>query len=218
MHFSAQEEAQLKETITGLETKTGVQVLVAVVGKADAYPEAPWRAFALAASISALILAARALLDPPWIEPLHAVLHGVTVLGIGAAAALATTLLPPVARWFVGRARREAEVLQYAQAFFLDHEVFRTRGRTGILVLVALFERRVVILPDSGVAARITRQTFAQIVARMTPRLARGAPHQALLEGLAALEGELLAAGFTGAPGTADEIPDELIQEKGARK
>jgi len=218
MHFTAQEETQLKETIAAIEAKTGVQVLAAVVGKADAYPEAPWKAFALAASVTALGLTVQALLDPPWIVPLHAVLYGVTVLGIGAAAALATTLLPPVARRFVTRARREAEVLQYAQAFFLERELFRTRRRTGILLLVSLFERRVVILPDTGVAARIPQPTLAQVVARMTPHVSRSARYQALTDGLAALEGALLAAGFTGLPDTPDEIPDELVQEKGAGK
>lgn len=216
MHFTAQEQTRIEQTIARIESQTGVQVLAAVIGKADAYPEVPWKAFALGASLSALVLVVQAFLDPPWIVPLHAALFGVTVLGSGAVAALAAMSLPSLARRLVPPARREAEVLQYAQAFFLDHEVFGTRGRTGILVLMSLFERRVVILPDSGIAGRLSQQALGGIVTRMTPHLARGARCQALLEGLGALEDALLAVGFTEAPGTPDEIAAELIQEKGA--
>lgn len=218
MHFAALEESRLKEIIAGIEAKAGVQVLTTVIAKADAYPEAPWKAFALAASLSALVLVVQAFLDPPWIVPLHAALFGVAVLGVGALAALLTTLLPSLARRFVTHARCEAEVLQHAQALFLDREMFRTRERTGILVLVSLFERKVVILPDAGVAGRVSQPALADVVARMTAPLSRGARYQALVEGLAALESALLAAGFAGAPGAPDEIPDEFVQGKGAKE
>jgi putative membrane protein len=218
MYFTAQEEARLEEIISGIETKAGVQVLTAVVGKADAYPEVPWKAFALGASLTALILTVQALLDPPWIVPFHTAFCAAMVIGIGAVSALLATFLPPLARWFVTPARFEGEVAQYAHAFFLEREMFCTRERTGILLLVSLFERKVVVLPDSGVAARVSQRALAQVVARMTPPLSRGERYQALVEGLAELQSALLAAGFAGVPGAPDEIRDELVQRKGDRE
>ena len=215
MYFSPGEESRIQEAAAQLEAKTGVQILAAVVGKADNYPEVPWKAFALAASLSAFVLLVQALLDPPWFTPLHAAFYAVAVLGIGAAAALLAMLLPPVARWLAGSARLAAEVEQYASAFFLERELFRTRQRTGILILISLFERKIVILPDEGAARRLDENALAEIVKRMRLPLSRGAHFDALLAGLAALEAALLTAGFQGTEGAPDELPRELVEEEG---
>ncbi len=218
MYFSSQQEAQLKEIISGIERRTGVQILAMVVGKSDAYPEAPWKAFALASSISALALTLQAGLDPPWVVPYDAALFTVMVLGIGLLSALLTVILPAFARWFVSPSRREAEVERYARAAFLDREMSQTRNRVGILILVSLFERKVVVLPDSGVADRLKTDALEQVVERMRPHLSKGRRYQVLADGLAELEEAFLAAGFTEAPAAPDEIADELVQERGAEE
>jgi len=215
MTFTADEERRIQTAAEQLEEHTGVQVLAAVIGKADHYPEVPWKAFALAASLAALLLAIQVSLDPPWFAPVHAAIYAFAVLGIGALAALAATLLPPVARRLVSSARLEGEVEQYARVCFLDRQLFGTRERTGILLLVSLFERKVVILPDLGAAERLGEGALVAVRQRMAPHLARGERCQALTVGLAVLEAALLAAGFRGAPGAPDEVPPEFVQDKG---
>lgn len=218
MHFTTEEELRLKDLISTIEGRTGVQVLAAVVEKSDAYPEAPWKAFALAAGVSALGITIQALLDPPWITPSHAAILALVVLGAGATAALLATLLPPFARWFIPSMRREAEVDQYARSLFLEREMFRTSNRAAVLLLVSLFERKVVILPDSGVATRIPPPRLAEVVTRMASYLSRGERLQALMNGLAGLQDLLIAAGFSGASDATDEISEELIQRKGTEE
>jgi putative membrane protein len=215
MYFKDDEEGRIQSAIEQIEARTGVQVLAEVIGKADHYPEAPWKAFALAASLASLVVAIQAALDPPWIAPVQAAIYAIAVLGAGAAAALATVLMPPLARILVPSARLEDEVEQYARACFLERGIFNTRERTGILVLVSLFERKVAILPDTGLAARLPAGALAAVVAQMRPQLSRGARFAALSAGLAALEEALLAAGFRGVPGAPDEIPTELTQDGG---
>lgn len=218
MYFTADEEGRIRSAIGQIEAKTGVQVLAEVIGKADHYPEAPWKAFALAGSLASLGLAVQGAVDPPWLGAVHAAIYAIVVLGVGAVAALATAMLPAFARLLIPSARLEGEVEQYARACFLEREVFGTRGRTGVLVLVSLFERKVCILPDTGLAARLPAGALAAVVAQMRPQLSRGARFAALLAGLAALEQILLGAGFRGAPGAPDEIPDELVQGEGVGK
>lgn len=218
MHFTTEEELRLKDLISTIEARTGVQVLAAVVEKSDSYPEAPWKAFALAAGVSALGITIQALLDPPWITPSHVAILALVVLGAGATAALLATLLPPFGRWFTPSMRREAEVDQYARSLFLEREMFRTPNRAAVLLLVSLFERKVVILPDSGVATRIPPPRLAEVVTRMASYLSRGERLQALLNGLAGLHDLLIAAGFSGASDAPDEISEELIQRKGTEE
>jgi len=203
MSLSDTDRKEIAERAERLEARTGVQVAAAVVGRCDAYPEIPWKAFAL---FSGLSLLAASLWHP------DAVLGGLTFLLGGAAAALATVFLPGFARLFLDAARREAETRQYAAAFFLANGLSRTQRRRAILLLVGVFERSVVVLPDSGLA--LAEAELQEVIARMTPQLAAGRVAPALREGLDALEALLAAKGYAG--GGTDEIAQEVFEEKGA--
>lgn len=217
MTFTPDEERRIQAAAEQLEARTGVQVLAAVIGKADHYPEVPWKAFALATALAVLALALRAVLDPPWFAPVHAAADAVIAIGVGLFGALLALLSPPLARRLAGSARLQGEVEQSARAFFLEREVFATAQRRGVLLLVSSFERKLVVLPDTGLADRLGSAELAPVIAAMRGPLARGARAEALLAGLAALEAALLAAGLRGAAGSADEIPPELIQDPGVR-
>ena len=199
------DKTSISERAERLEARTGVEVVAAVVGRCDAYPDIPWKAFAL---FSGLSLLAASLWHP------DAVLGGLTFLLGGAAAALATVFLPGFARLFLDAARREAETRQYAASFFLANDLTRTQRRSAILILVGVFERTVVILADSGIRERIAEADLQEIIARMTPQLAAGRIAPALRDGLDALEALLAAKGFAG--GGTDEIAQEVFEEKGA--
>ncbi|HET9404431.1 MAG TPA: hypothetical protein VFO57_07615 [Burkholderiales bacterium] len=212
--LDAQAEFELKQRVAALESATGVEAVVSVIARADSYPEIPWKAFALGASLASLAAVAAALLEPGW-EAAGAVAEtAVAALAAGGAAALATVWVAPFARLFLPRTRRRAEVLQYAQAMFLEAELHRTRRRDGILLLVSLFEHEVVVLADRGVREKLGSAGLGPVVAATTARLARGLLKDALLEGLARLEQVLEENGFRAQPGDANELPDSVIQRR----
>ncbi|HEX5804225.1 MAG TPA: TPM domain-containing protein [Azospira sp.] len=218
MHLSESERRQIGERAARIEARTGAQLVAAVVGKCDAYPEIPWKAFALAVSMTALVAVLSWQQGALAASSLHGLIAVVLcLLGAGALAALATVFFPPFARLFLDPARRDAELRQYAESFFLTRDLVRTRQRSAVLLLVGLFERSVVILPDRGVGARVDAAELAAVIARMTPALAAGRIAPALLDGLDMLETLLAAKGFAqiGDAGD-DEIGDEVIEEKGA--
>ena len=68
MDFSAADEKRIQTAAEQLEARTGVEVLAMVVGKSDHYPELPWKAFGLGASLAALAVTIRAVLDPLGIK------------------------------------------------------------------------------------------------------------------------------------------------------
>ncbi|OGA39653.1 MAG: hypothetical protein A3G24_09465 [Betaproteobacteria bacterium RIFCSPLOWO2_12_FULL_62_13] len=214
MHLAEQEQQRINELVAEVEAKSGAQILAAVIGKADAYPEIPWKAFALGASVAALLVILDELLHPDWASVQSAVFDVVVILGAGAALGLLATFAPPFARLFLDRSRAETEVRQYALAMFLERGVFETRDRIGVLLLVSLFERRIVILPDSGIRRHVSNAQIQAIVAQMTPLLARRRLVAAFQAGLTALAALL----HDKQPGTAahgNEIPDTVIEERG---
>lgn len=76
---------------------------------------------------------------------------------------------------------------QQAQSLFLQHELFATRERCGVLLLVSEFEREIVILPDTGVSAQLPQTTFEAVIDSMRGPLARGQLAQGFEIGLATL-------------------------------
>jgi putative membrane protein len=215
MFLNNAEADSIDAQIGRLESRTGVQVVTAVVGKSDTYAELPWRAFALGAAIGGLAVVLADMARPQWVTAHTALMCATMILGAAAASALLAVFVPPFARLFLGSARRDLEVRQHAQSLFLTRELFRTDARNGVLVLVSLFERRVEILPDTGLHSRLCEADWGVVIARMTSRLPGGRPFQALEAGLAAIEDVLLAKGFQPGEGP-NELPDRPIEESGA--
>ena len=210
------ESAALEQAVADLEAKTGVQLVTAVIGKADSYVELPWKAFALGTALAGLALVVADTLSPRWSGAENALIFAVAILGAGAASGLLAVVAPPYARLFLRASRRDLEVRHYAQTFFLRRELFATRGRTGILLLVSLFERKVEILADVGLHARFDAADWRTVIDAMTPLLRERRCFGALQQGVARIEALLLAKGMT-ATRRGNELPDRPIQETGAR-
>lgn len=215
MFLSDAEANAIDAEIGRLESRTGVQVVTAAVGKSDTYLELPWKAFALGAALAGLAVVVADARWPQWVTSHTALVQATIILGTAAASALAAILVPPFARLFLTAARRDLEVRQHAQSLFLTRELFKTRDRRGVLILVSLFERKVEILADTGLHARVSQADWNSVIARMTPRLSEARPFHALRDGLAALEELLASKGFT-PDADPNELPDRPIEERGA--
>jgi putative membrane protein len=186
--------------------------VLAAVERSDSYPELPWKAFALGASIAGLKVSLLALLSPASFfvsSPLFAI---IALLAAGGAAALCCVFIPPFARLFLDRRRAEMEVRQHAGSLFLSRELFATRDRTGILLLVSRFERTAVVLSDSGIKTLLNEDSVQRITAQMSGLLAANQVAAALEAGLLHLEQLPGRAGQAGV----NELPNGIVQEEGS--
>lgn len=218
MYISEDQTRQIKIITEQLENVTGVELVAVVVDKSDTYPEIPWKAFAMAASISAFCILAQTFLRPDWITAYRELFMALAILGAGAAAALLTLFWRVFARFFLDDLRAAGETEQYARSQFLEQGIHRTKGNTGMLLLISLFERKVVIHPDSGIRSRIEPETLTPVIAKMTTHLRKGNCFDALREGLDILEKILTNAGFRSKAAAPDRIRDEFIQQKGPHR
>ena len=216
MQLTEQERTIVATRVAALEARTGTQVVTAVVGKSDSYPEAPWKAFALGAAAAALACVIWPLAARGWPADNPETGHVLVILAGGALLALLTILHAPFARLFVDRVRRDVEATQFAQSLFFRRGLDRTRRRMGILLLVSLFERQVVILADEGFDGRIDAHDWAVLTARITFLLRHSTTAIALRAGLEAMEAMLLERGFAGS-GTGNELPDAPLEPKDER-
>ena len=215
MFLEAADEEKVRARAARLEAARGVEVVVAVIARADSYPEVPWKAFAMGASLAALAVALLAPVDAGWHAGYAVIEAVVAVLAAGGMLALATVWITPLARLFIPPERREVEVRQYAQALFLENELHRTQRRDGILLLVGLLEHQVVVLADRGVTEKVTADALNRVVAAVTEGIGRKHLAEALLAGLGQLDAILEQARFQAATGDTNELADGVIQRQG---
>ena len=216
MPYLAPAEAAAVDTLVArIEARTGVQIATAIVRRSDAYTELPWKGFALGASCAAFALVIADAWNPQWVTSYTSLVHAAVILLTGASLALAAMFVPPLARVLLRRNRAQIEVRHYAESLFFRRALFRTRERTAVLILVSLFERRVEIVADAGLNARVTAATWEGVISRMTPHLRNERPVDALKEALDAVEAVLVARGFRAAADASDELPNRTIEEGG---
>ena len=213
LSLNNEEKNALERGISELEMQTGTQIVLAVIKRCDAYPEIPWKAFALGASIAGL--AALFIANSFWIsEALMALLAVSAVLGTGALLALLSVFFPGFARLFLQRHRTEMETKQYAESLFLSRQLSAASHRRSVLLLIGLFERQIVILPDIGLAGQFQAAAIEPLIHTMRLHLKGGWLFKSLEIGLNTFK-ELIPGGASSvSPG--NKFPNTIIEEQGA--
>jgi putative membrane protein len=87
----------------------------------------------------------------------------VDTLVVSALAALMVRSLPPLQWLFLRRNSLEDAVLAAARAEFVCQGIHTTRKRTGMLLFLAVFERRSLLLVDIGVTAQLPAAVLAEL-------------------------------------------------------
>jgi putative membrane protein len=212
--LSDHERGRLDQLIADAEKRTNAQIVIAVIKRSDDYAELPWKAFALSASAAGLFVIILDIILYYWIHYIAVLIAAVIMLSTGAVFALLTILIPGFARIFLSANRAEVEVKQYAESLFLNRELFATRKRSGILLLVSLFERQVILLPDKGLNSRLSMDAKQNIIACITRPIAHKELYRALENGLEELS-RTLELSAQGPGNTENELSDQIIEEKG---
>lgn len=209
--FPPTELEAVRAAVAEAEKRTSGEIVPYVLEASDAYPGALWKGAALGAFAGALLADVVYLLGDFWggLMPLWIALPAAAG---GAAGFLLTAWVPAVKRWLAGAGLLDLRTRQRAEMAFLEQEVFRTRDRTGILLLVSLFEHRVVVLGDSGINAKVEPSQWDGIVASLVAGIRAGRPGEALVESIRRC-GELLEQhGVEIGPDDRDELSNELRQ------
>lgn len=194
--LDSQDRDAIAEAVREAERLTSGEIVVVVDRAAGSYVSVP------------LVLALALSLAVPW--PLLA-LTAMSAPSIFLTQLIAAALLLGVMLWY-GRGgrfvpgfvkRRQAH--ETALREFTARGLTLTRGRTGVLLYVAVQERYAEIVADAGISDKVEDETWQVIV---EPLLAAAAQDR-LREGLIAAIGAVGAVLQTHAPPAADDV-DEL--------
>lgn len=207
--FGPGDRRRIEEAVREAERESAGEIVPYAVERSDAYAAAGWRAATLGSALGGVVAAAAFRLLDLWGAPLEIWIVAPAALG-AAAGYLLASVSDPVRRRFVSTAEMAERVSERADEAFLEQEVFATRERTGILLFVSLFERRVVVRADRGIAARVEQSQWDAVVERIVAGIREGKPGESLARGISDCGDILARHGVERRADDRDELADGL--------
>lgn len=160
----------VREATRNAEKLTGSELVCVVVERCDDYPEASWRGAALGALAVVTADTLVNLFSGAWASAPAGWTVAPVLLGL-VLGWMAATWLPGLRRLLIDREVIDLRVSRRVAQAFLEEEVANTVDRTGVLLLVAAFERRVEVAVDEGIASRVDESSWQQVITDLQPRL-----------------------------------------------
>jgi putative membrane protein len=216
MPLSEKERQQINTLVARFEKDTGAQAIAAVTRRADAYPEIPWKAYAFGSALGAVAAAFEPPIWSTWTQTSPLAFDALLILAAGAALAIASALVPAIARLFLDCTRMHTEALHYARSMFLQRELFATANRRAVLVLMCRFERAVIVLTDAGLVRYATPAELNAIADDARACLTRGDIIGAFELALGRIAKLLAFHGLEPTQLVTNEIADDVVTENDA--
>ncbi|TNF61178.1 MAG: hypothetical protein EP303_05990 [Deltaproteobacteria bacterium] len=204
--FSEVDREAIRAATTAAERKTAGELVVYVAERCDPHPEVAWKAALIGGAVGVLFAVVGIWRFGGWGAPDYAwILVG---LQLGLLIGWVASLFEGVARRLIGDEALSSRVEGRAAEAFLEEQVFATRDRTGVLIFVALFEHRVLVLADQGIDAKVDASAWRDISDELALGIRRGRPTSALTHAVERCA-ELLSEHGVAAPDRANELSDE---------
>jgi putative membrane protein len=207
--FTSEDRTRILEAVRSAESRTSGEIVPYVVERSDHYEEAEWRGGFLCGIVAFAVAALEGGLARAWdpVDLLEVCLLSVVSAVIGM---LVVHWVPFVTRLLAGKHRMDFRVRQRAAEAFIAEEVFNTRNRTGILLFISLMERRVLVVGDTGINAKVGKDDWHDVVQLVVQGITSGSPAAGLITAIGKC-GDLLAQhGVARREDDRDELPDDL--------
>jgi putative membrane protein len=227
MRLTGSDHERIECAVAAAEGRTRAEIVCAVVEEASVYETVPlaWAAAgALVLPVLALAFARvethYGMLGHIWVPHQLATTHA-SLLSSFIIYALVQCLLlvvilfgvalPPVRRRLTPAALKRAKVRERAEEEFRARRLDRTHDHTGVLIFVALAERRIEVIADRGAAAEIDPAAWERLVSDLGHGLHDGQVADALE--LAVWRcGDLLSEHLPAGPDNPNELPDGVLE------
>ncbi len=194
---------ELEKEVATTEAATSAELVVVLTRRAERYPDVPWKAGALLAGVTFLLI----VFLPIDFSPYWMILDVALAFGLGYLSGRASD---PCRRLLTTRRRRRGAVLARAHQTFSERGVSLTRERTGVLWFYAAMEREAVLRWDVGIERCIPYSQLG-LAARELERALRSSDMRAgFRKGFEILR-PLLSQYLPPAPDNPNEIPNRPV-------
>jgi len=208
--FSEADLDRIRQAVHDAEQHTSGEIVLFIMPESDPYEVAVWRGAALFA-VSALALSVAVFQfyqgwGLAWLYTGWGV--ALTALLVGTLGAVLSNYVAPLKRVLVGGATLDRAVHERALRAFVEEEVFNTRDRTGILLFISLFERRIEVVGDAGINSKVTADEWVDIVTRIREGILQNKVADGMVAAIALCGTLLEKRGVEIKPDDTNELPD----------
>ena len=211
--FTDAERERIRQAVQQAERVTKGEIVPMIVPASAVYREAGYRMGLILALLTLALLLTIEIYWLPW--GWHAGNAGWLLLAVVVSYGLGQWFgrIPMVVRLVTSRERMAHKVTLRAEQAFYKHGLHNTKGRTGILILVSMLERRVHVLADKGINDHVPAGTWDELVNGIIDGIRTGQATDAICAAIAKCGTLLADIAPAGSGDNPDELPDELIQE-----
>lgn len=211
--LSEADRERIRQAVHAAEQQTSAEIVPMIVSRSGLYRDAQhWAGLIAALTTLALLLTIEASWFPwGW----HASNAAWLVLAVTLAYLGGTWIgtWPPVIRLLTSPNRLRHKVALRAERAFAQQAISQTRERTGVLIMLSIFERQIYVLPDRSLAGLVPGERWKQVVQAAVECLRSGDIAAGLSNAIAAC-GVVLADACPARPGdNPNELPDQVIDE-----
>jgi putative membrane protein len=221
--LSSEEKKRIGDAVLAAEANTGGEIVTAIIPESDDYAFRELL-FAIAAGIITFIVLAlliapfNRLLDRLfWIESaaLLPLSMGAVSLAIGTISYVLFQI-PAMDRLVVGRQAMADAVRNRALRHFVESAAYDTVDRTGVLLFISILERRVELIADKGINAKVAPDTWDRIVSSLVRGIGENQTAEAIVTAVKEI-GMILAEQVPPRPDDENELSDGPTElEKGS--
>ena len=153
---------KIKEAVQKAEKQSGGEIVTCIAEQSDDYNDIYWVAgfFSVFLGSSIFIILYNLFL----FVYLHSMffLGGVFLFSLFVIGLL--YLIKPLRLLLINKNQKDYYVNLKAKEAFLNEEVFNTKDRTGVLIYISLFEKRVVVLGDSNINKMVKKNKWSAVI------------------------------------------------------
>ena len=200
----------ITRAVRDAEGLTSGEIVPMIVSSSAPYPMAAVTGGVLLALPLALLLTSP-LASYFWFDPRDMWLFLALFIPLYLIAHQAVKRIPRLKRLFVSKAQMEEEVREAAVTAFFSEKLHKTKDENGILLFISVFERKVWILADAGINARIDRDRWQGLVELITKGIRDGRQSEALCQAIRQV-GDILKEHFPLQPDDINELRDLIIR------
>ena len=113
----------------------------------------------------------------------------------------------------VGNSKKFESVHKHAVEAFGKYGLHNTIDKTGVLIFLSVEEKRIEILADSGINAKVEQKTWDTMVTKLAENIRSGGSCKGICD-LVKEVGELLTLHFPIQPGDENELSNEVVVEE----
>jgi len=203
--LSASDKEAIKAAVREVESKTSGEIVPMVVPMSYSYSAAAMRAGLVLGGIMALVIAFLTGRNDMWS------LSGLFIALYLIVSALAVRV-HPLLRLFIMEGEMQEEVEEGALGAFYRNELYKTRDKTGVLIYISVFERKVWVLADSGINEKVDTGCWQEIVNIITKGIKVNKQGESICQAVRKC-GDILYEHFPQKSDDSNELKNLIVEE-----